>query len=224
MSKYARRPAYGFINLEGNTDTRKRFLFNYNLLLADFFKAHNKDYHIAEGGVRYRFSNKFSLELSHRHEGETDYIVNAGTETNGEPVIAFVDFRDVTSVLSGIYSFTPRINLTVRARHYWSQVLYRRYANVDAKGNPIGRPFIPGRDDNFNVFNMDAFFTWDFRLGSRLILGYKNALGEDEYVDGIRNVNYLHNFSETFGLRHSNELTLRFIYFLDYSQLKLRRR
>ncbi|MBL7741966.1 MAG: carbohydrate binding family 9 domain-containing protein [Chitinophagaceae bacterium] len=221
---YARRPAYGYAGLEGNTDSRKRFLFSYELLLADFFKTPGKKYHIAEGGLRYRFSNKFSLELSHRHEAETNYIVYAGKETvSGDPIIAFVDFKDVTSILSGIYNFTPRINLTLRARHYWSQVLYDRFANVDTKGNPVDRPFIPNMDQNFNVFNLDAFFTWDFRLGSRLILGYKNALGEDEVADGTKNRDYIRNLGETFSLRHGHELTLRFIYFLDYSQLKRRR-
>ncbi|MBC7947618.1 MAG: carbohydrate binding family 9 domain-containing protein [Chitinophagaceae bacterium] len=219
---YARRPSYGFLNLSGNTDSRKKFLFNYNLLLAEFFNVSEKKYHIAEGGLRYRFSNKFSLEFTHRHEGETDYIVYAGEEMSGEPIIGFVDFKDVTSVFSGIYNFTPRINLTLRARHYWSQVLYNRFANVDSKGNPVPRPFIGGRDENFNVFNLDAFFTWDFRLGSRLILGYKNSLGEDELVNGSTKTRYFNNLTETFSLRHGNEVTLRFIYFLDYNQLKKR--
>jgi hypothetical protein len=120
FSNYARRPAYGFLNVSGNTDDRKPFLFNYNFLLSTFFKTPGKEYHVAEAGMRYRFSNKFSLELSHRHEGETNYIVYAGQETNGDPIIGFVNFKDVTSILSGIYNFTPRINLTLRARHYWS--------------------------------------------------------------------------------------------------------
>ncbi len=222
-SKYARRPGYGLVNLLGNTDGRKKLLFNYNLLLSNFFNVPGKKYHIAEGGVRYRFSNKFSLELSHRHEGETDYIVYAGKETNGDPIIAFVDFKDVTSILSGIYNFTPRINLTLRARHYWSNVIYKSFANVDQRGNAVPRSFINDRDENFNIFNLDAFFTWDFRLGSRLILGYKNALGDDEYVNGIVKTNYVENLGETFTLRHANELTLRFIYFLDYEQLKRKR-
>ena len=223
-SKYARRPGYGFINITGNTDGRKKFLFNYNLLVSDFFNAPGKEYHIAEGGVRYRFSNKFTLELSHRHEGETNYIVYAGQEAvTGEPIIGFVNFKDVTSILSGIYNFTPRINLTIRARHYWSNVIYKSFANADARGNPVPRPFIPGRDENINIFNIDAFFTWDFRLGSRLILGYKNALGDDELVSGLLKTNYTENLAETFSLRHANEITLRFIYFLDYDQLRRKR-
>lgn len=223
INKYARRPAYGYLSAEGNTDSRKKFLFNYFLLLADFFNAPEKDYHIAEAGMRYRFNNKFTVDISHRHEGETDYIVSAGREVNNEPIIAFVDFKDVTSVLSGVYSFTPRINLTLRGRHYWSQVLYRRFANVDNKGNPVDRAFMAGRDQNINIFNVDAFFTWDFRLGSRIILGYKHALGDYEVVDGTRYRKYVNNFLQTFTMRHGNELTLRFIYFLDYHQLKKRR-
>jgi hypothetical protein len=219
-SKYARRPAYGFTEISGNTDDRKKLLFSYDLLLADFFNTPGKNYHVALGDIRYRFNNKFTLELSHRHEAETNYIVYAGKETTGDPIIGFVNFKDVTSILSGIYNFTPRINLTLRARHYWSNVLYNSFANVDSRGNAVARPFINGRDENFNVFNADAFFTWDFRLGSRLIVGYKNWLGADENVEGGPDRNYIHNLTGSFPLRHGNELTLRFIYFLDYDQLR----
>jgi hypothetical protein len=219
--KYARRPAYVYLNLSGNTDSRKKLLAKYNLFFSDFFGAANKNYHIVELGLRYRFGNKFSMELSHRHEGETDYIISADTATaGGDPIIGFGDFKDVTTILSGIYNFTPRINLTLRARHYWSQVLYNRFATVDGKGNPVIHPFVNGRDDNINIYNVDAFLTWDFRLGSRLILGYKNSLGEEEAVNGLQNKNYIDNLGKTFSLRHGNELTLRFIYFLDYNQLR----
>ncbi len=223
-SKYARRPEYGFVNIIGNTDVRKQLLFNYNLLLSHFFNEPGKQYHVIEAGMRYRFSNKLSMELSHRHEGETNYIVFAGKEpVTNDPIIAFVDFKDVTSILSGIYNFTPRINLTLRTRHYWSSVIYNRFANVDQRGNPVPRAFIPNRDVNINIFNIDAFLTWDFRLGSRLIFGYKNALGDDERVNGILKTNYVENLTGTFSLRHANEVTFRFIYFLNYDQLRKKR-
>ncbi len=80
-----------------------------------------------------------------------------------------------------------------------------------------------GQDENFNVFNLDAFLTWDFRLGSSLVVGYKNWLGDDEQVLVVGKNNYLHNLGEVFDLRHGNELTVRFIYFLDYNQLRKHR-
>lgn len=218
--RYVKRPSYGYIESSGSSDSRKKLYARYDVLLADFFgSAPNKAYHALEGGLRYRFNNRFSLDFSHRHEGETDYIIFAGREINNEPIIAFVDFTDITSILSGIYNFTPRINLTLRGRHYLSRVVFNRFANIDQKGNPFTRAGTTSYD-NVNVFNLDAFLTWDFRLGSRLVVGYKNWLGDDEIVSPTGKNNYMNNFRGTFGQRHGNELTVRFIYFLDYNQLR----
>ncbi|HKZ67995.1 MAG TPA: DUF5916 domain-containing protein [Chitinophagaceae bacterium] len=220
--QYARRPQYGFLSLSGSTDSRKKLFFNYNFLLSEFFKNPEKEYYILEGGVRYRFSNQFTLELSHKYETETDYIISAGRDNLDRPRIAFVDFKEVTTVLSGIYNFTSRINLTLRLRHYWSNVPIKRIAYLDDKGYPVSVSNVTA-EDNVNFFNADAFLTWDFRYGSRLILGYKNWLGEDQYVDGTRYKRYVPNLGKTFGLKHGNEATLRFIYFLDYNQLRKKR-
>jgi hypothetical protein len=91
------------------------------------------------------------------------------------------------------------------------------------KGHLAARPFINGKNQNVNIFNLDAFLTWDFRLGSRIIVGYKNWLGNDEMVAVSGRNTYLHNLSKVFDLRHGNELTMRFIYFLDYNQFRKKR-
>lgn len=218
VEKYARRPQFGYLELEGSSDSRKRLFFNYNILFSEFFKNPEKEYFILGAGVRYRFSNRLTLELSHRHESETDYIVYAGRTASNEPRISFVDFKDVTSIFSGIYNFTPRINLTLRLRHYWSNVKYKRTALLDDKGYPLS-PVAISTTDNINFLNTDAFFTWDFRYGSRLILGYKTWVGDNQVIDPFRYKNYTGNLGRSFGLRQGNELTLRFIYFLDYNQL-----
>lgn len=218
--RFVKRPSYGYLESNGSSDSRKKLYVRYSFLFANFFNsAPNKDYHAVEGGLRYRFNNRFTIDFSHRHEGETDYIINAGREVSGEPIVAFVDFTDVTSVLSGIYNFTPRINLTLRTRHYLSRVKFNRFANVNLNGNTVDRTGST-QYDNVNVFNLDAFLTWDFRLGSRLILGYKNWLGDEEVVIPNGKNNYLRNLGGTFDLRHGNELTIRFVYFLDYNQLR----
>jgi hypothetical protein len=192
--------------------------------LQGVFHVHEKhDYHIIDLGLRYRFSNKITMSISNRNERETDYIVYAGRETNGEPIISFVDFTDITSVYSGVYNFTPRMNLTMRIRHNWSKVVYKRFANVATDGKDVPRSFIPNQHQNVNFFNLDAFFTWDFRLGSRVVFGWKNFLGNEEFVDGTIHRKYLNNLGETIDLRHGNELTLRFIYFIDYNTLKKKR-
>lgn len=224
FTRFARRPKYGYLNLVGSTDSRRRLFVSLDLLGSNFFDNPEKDYFIITAGVRYRFSNKLTVELSHRYEAETDYITNYGRTPGGEPVIAFVDFKDVTSIVSGIYNFTPRINLTLRVRHYWSHVPVKRTAQLDENGLPISVTPLSGVTDNINFFNADAFLTWDFRYGSRLIFGYKNWLGDNQMLNGNANNAYLRNLGKTFSLRHGNEVTARFIYFLDYNQLRKKKR
>ena len=77
-----------------------------------------------------------------------------------------------------------------------------------------------GYDENFNLFNLDMFFTWDFRLGSRLVVAWKNALGPDAAIDGEAYKNYPKNFAQSFKVPHSNEFSIKFIYYIDYLQLK----
>ncbi len=221
--RYAKRPAYSFAQVEGSTDSRKKLFFSYEVLGSVFHIPEKHNYYKYELGLRYRFSNKVTMEVTNASEKETDYIVFAGRELSSEPIISFVDFTDITSIYQGVYNFTPRMNLTMRVRHNWSKVLYKRFANVDADGKDIPRAFIPNQDENVNFFNLDAFFTWDFRLGSRVVLGWKNFLGREENVDGSIHRKYFNNLGQTLDLRHGNELTLRFIYFIDYNTLRKKR-
>lgn len=219
--KYLSYPSNYIFQAEGSTDSRKRLFVNFGAVYAIAPKYDNV-YTAFNLGARFRFSNKFSLDLqtSSGYEGnQLGYAFQR--EMNGDPIVGFRDNRSFESILSGIYNFTSRLNLTLRARHYWNEVNYLSFHNVDADGKLLDRSFIPDQDDNFNVFNLDAFVTWDFRLGSRLVLGYKNWLGDEEMASvGPGRNTYLKNLGKIFDLRHGNEFTVRFIYFLDYNQFK----
>lgn len=219
---FVNRPAYGYAELVGSTDSRKKLFFSYDWLQAVFFNASvDKNYYRGQFSLRYRFSNKVSMEVSHLNEAETNYIVNSyETETNGEPIVGFVDFKDITTTLSGIYNLTSRLNLNFRLRHNWSYVPYNSFANVDSKGNTIPRRFISGIDENVNFFNVDAFLRWDFKLGSNLTIGYKNWIGNNYAIDGIKYQRYLSNFIKSFDASHGNEFTVKAIYFIDYNRLR----
>jgi len=123
-------------------------------------------------------------------------------------------------VATGIYNFNARMNISMRARHYWSQVRYSNFFYTDADGNYIPRTFVDGMDQNFNAFNLDMFYTWDFKYGSKLILGWKNALSSDFPIDGMRYDRYTQNLSQVFQQPHGNEFNIRLIYYLDYLTLQ----
>ncbi|MBC7872691.1 MAG: carbohydrate binding family 9 domain-containing protein [Ferruginibacter sp.] len=222
--RYLNLPLNYYFDIGGSTDSRKKLYVRFSGIFARA-PEFNNSYYSGGLGFRYRFSNKFSLDLQLDSHKETNNLGYAFLrEANGEPIVGFRDVKEQVTVLSGIYNFTPRLNLTLRIRHYWNEVKYLGFYNVDYKGDLLSRPFINNWDDNVNIFNTDAFLTWDFRLGSRLIVGYKNWLGDEEVIPFMMNKNnYLRNLGDIFDLRHGNELTVRFIYFLDYNELRKKR-
>jgi len=220
-NRYVKKQPFHYISVDGSTDSRKKLYVSYSVGYART-EIENGNYNAISGGLRYRFNDKFTLSLNVNRQDDQAQVGYAFLrESNGEPIIGYRRNTDVTSVLSGIYNFTSRLNLTLRTRHYWNQVNYYDFFNVASDGSHVRRPFINGQDENYNLFNADAFLTWDFRLGSRFIVGYKNWVGNPYAV--MSQSNYFQNLKGIFSADHGNELTVKVIYFLDYNQLRKKR-
>jgi hypothetical protein len=219
--KLLRKTPYWYTGASGSSDSRKRFYIRFNAGYAEAPKPYKADsYNIFEIAPRYRFSEHFTLDLDlirENDKGQYGYVL---TEASGEPVAGRRHVVNFTSVLNGVYNFTPRMNLSFRARHYWSQVRYTNFYYTDAEGNWLPHSFINNQDRNFNAFNMDMFYTWDFKYGSKLIIGYKNWLGNDFPISGTNYKNYTTNFAQVFQQPHGNEVTVRLIYYIDYLTLQ----
>lgn len=214
------RVPYSYININGSSDSRKKIFFNYGLGYANFSPQKDDPYYNIDLGLRYRFSPKLSVEI----EGSEEYDKgNIGWAFNdpvtNEPIIGLRSVTQLTTSLIANYYFQARMNLSFRARHYWSKVIYLEFYDVLPDGNYLPRPFTDGMDDNFNAFNIDMFFTWDFRLGSRLIVAWKNALGPDAYIPGYPYEKYAQNFQQIFKVPHSNEISVKFVYYIDAQNL-----
>jgi hypothetical protein len=224
--KLKRSPYYSiFVN--GSSDSRKKLYVFWEFGFAEG-PLRNDPYNKISLGARYRFSDRLTMDLSfeRQHDHGQWGLANNGSRfifDNGEPVLMRRQFTDVTSILSGTYSFTSRMNLTFRARHYWNRLLNTNAYFANSDGYWTERFDINPSDynANYNIFNIDVFYTWDFKPGSRIVLGYKNWLGNDflNAVSGTKNTHYTRNLGNLFAQPHGNEVTLRFIYFLNYSDL-----
>lgn len=223
--KGLKRSPYYFAGLSGSSDSRKRLFMRWNFGFAQGPLPADPYYIIGLGG-RYRFSDRLTLDLFVERQydnGQFGYSFERDMLT-GEPILARRKYTDLSSLLTGSYSFTPRMNMRIRARHYWNKLANTNMYDVKSDGywteRYDRRP--SDYDVNYNTFSLDVFYTWDFRLGSRIIVGWKNWLGRDfEYrVDGKDHRMYTSNLGEVFDNPHGNEFTVRFIYYLDYLQLK----
>ena len=219
--KMVRMMPWQYFGISGSSDSRKRFFAGFDVGYANTAAFKNSDYYRGDFNIRYRFSDRLSIEWQTGgsfDRGNVGYAFQR--ESNGDPIIGWRDVKQYTNVLSGIFNFTSRMFLTMRARHYWSHVNYFHFYNVDDKGYWTERPFIAGNDDNYNAYNLDMFYTWDFMYGSRFILGWKNWLPGEANIDGTANPGYLKNMRQVLTKPQGREITARLIYFLDHRKVK----
>ncbi len=212
-----------------NTDSRKRFFFNFNTGFWQRPEWNSFDNWIGLG-PRFRFTNRFSVDYDvnlnwrRKERGFTTRLYD--TEGKLEDII--MGQRNIfttTHILNSKYSFTDRMGLSLRVRHYWTKVAYEKFFSLRTDGHMqetdyTGLDDISGEklhDANFNAFNIDMVYTWQFAPGSAMSIVWKNSIltysnnPDQQYVENLANT-----------LSHSgvNSLSIRLLYFFDYSQVR----
>lgn len=168
---------------------------------------------------RYRFSDKFSV--NHRINLQPQYN-NTGfagfDPVTNEPVMGRRDIDNVENILSLKYSFNAMMNINVRIRHYWIKVEYDKFMTLTTDKRLLdNNSFNQNVNQNYNVFNVDAVYTWQYAPGSFINLVWKNAAQD---FNRIVNNGYFKNFNQTMEADDNNNLSLKVIYFLDYLELR----
>jgi hypothetical protein len=224
------RFSYAFVAIGGSSDSRKKLFVNWFIGAAESAKVKDDPFYTMDLGARYRFSSKFQMQSSigiQNDKGQWGYSHrdNVSTLVTGynDPIIAFRKLKTNNLVLSAQYNFTSRMNWNVRLRHNWTHIENRSFHKLKTDGSWNDIAFVNGKDRNFNVFNVDMFYTWDFKWGSRLTLAWKNALGGNVALDPYLNPKFSQNISGVLNAPHSNEISLKVVYFLDYLNLKSRK-
>ncbi len=188
----------------------RKYIHFYKLVAVDLFYDQ-----------RYRFSNKFSLmhriSLQPRFNG-----VGYTTYVDPEIIFARRKVNTVENIVSAKYSFTNKMWITFRARHYNSSVDNKEFFTLQKNGRLLSNSSL--RDTlhrNVNYFNIDMVYTWQFAPGSFLNVVWKNA--GFTYHDVVEK-RYFKNFSETIDSDQNNNISLKVIYFLDYLDLKKKKK
>lgn len=179
-------------------------------------------------GPRIRFSDRFMFVYSYTRDNFNNQQGFTDIADNGEVVFGERDVIVHTNLFTINYIFTNRMGFTFRLRHYWSTVDYSRYALltkdgklgetiaswVDRSGREQG--IIDGvntRNQSYNAFNIDAWFTWVFSPGSEMRIVWKNMIEDN---DVMIPANFNENFTRTMGLAQTNSISIRLLYFIDY--------
>src|SRR5690606_32799057 len=121
------------------TDYSKKFAMEsgFDFSVMDENNRRSFGYYIAP---RYQVNNQltfnytFSRNLSFDNTGFVERI--DAVNENGSDMIIFGkrDVNTTVNTLSGAYTFNNKMSLTVRARHYWSNVEYNKHYSLNREG------------------------------------------------------------------------------------------
>jgi hypothetical protein len=205
-----------------NSNTAKKFSF--------FLAANNRsssEYH-TNGfdftvNPSFRFSDKLTVSFNTYNEfvkNSLGFATIKSDPTHVKDTSVFGLRNRVTSdnIFTVKYNFNTRMGITFRTRHYWSEVVYKRFYDLKTDGKMEDRITATG-DQNFNqnFFNIDMVYTWEFAQGSFVNLGWKNIGSRgDQIVDR----DYFHNLSSILNDPQENIFSVKVIYYLDYLSLK----
>jgi hypothetical protein len=207
-----------------NSNSTKKYYveLNYFVGLRSLFKSPNHQINFLQ---RYRFSDKFSIteQLNYNPTINDAGFYSKYLENNLVEDIIFSrrDLKTVENILSLKYNFSNKSGITFRARHYWSEVKQKQLYDLQADGTlkPTTHSTVTMNHQNFNIFNIDAVYTWQFAPGSFINVVWKN---QADHFDGIVNNSYFKNFDNTISSPQNNNLSIKIIYYLDYLNFRKR--
>lgn len=212
------------LNLWYEGNSTKKFSGTASLFGGTGGVFHRKSFETTLTG-KLRFSSKFSIDHSLYVSNADNQAGFAGRSTapDGSGTIIFSrrDVRTVENIFSVKYSFTNRMGLTLRARHYWSKVDPRQFYELDAFGD-LQRPSLPFTQNvkqNYNFMSVDMVYNWQFAQGSFLTIVWKDIA--DDFNRSFEK-NYTKNLTNTINGDQFTSLSVKVIYFLDYLTFKNR--
>ncbi len=211
--------------LETNEAKKYCFSLNYYLGIRKLFNSQAHELSIMN---RYRFNDKFSLSqntnlnlLNNDAGFARKFYEPDGINPNALKDIIFSrrNQKTIENILEAKYNFNTRSGITFRARHYWSKVQQHQLYDLNNNGtlSPTKHNLLDLQHQNFNIFNIDAVYTWQFAPGS-----FINIVWKDQGLLFNKNVDYKYfqNFKNTISEPLNNNLSLKVIYFLEYLDLK----
>ena len=183
---------------------------------------------------RFRFSDRLSADyvwswqVRHNERGWADVVDDGQLSLFGQR-----ENTSHTHVLNASYIFTPTSSLSARIRHYWSVVDYHGFFELQEDGSLgfigdqalfaslelFNQDLTSRYDVNYNAWSVDLVYRWIFSPGSELSVVWKNSLSEAGTA--LPN-SYWNNWQSMLDEGFTNSLSVRALYYLDYSMIESR--
>ncbi|MGM0567121.1 MAG: DUF5916 domain-containing protein [Bacteroidota bacterium] len=214
--RYIVRPPYFNSSVGLSTDYRKPVALNSKLYLA----FDEEEYQMASLNLspRIRFNDYFSVDYNFKLARQFNSIGYV-TSQNEDIIYGNRDLSTYENSISSKLMLNNELSVNFWMRHYWYLGEYNEYYSLTENGNLNENPVYEEPNDfNFNAFNLDLILNWQFAPGSNMSLVWKNEV-TTENSEIIRDA--VKNFENAFNAPHTNTLSLKIKYHLDYQNLNL---
>jgi hypothetical protein len=213
---------YFYNSINGSSDSRKKLFWAYNFGYG-LSNQKNADYLYLFQQLRYQFGSKLELNIKGEYTFDRSNIGYAYYDNSiNEPIVGRRNVKESNGEFSLKYNFNPTMNLTGRFRHYNSTIHYKSLHTVNINGEWKNNIVVNNANlnENYNLQNVDIFFNWMFKPGSRIVLSYKQWLNDAYLLNNQQENHYFNNVYQVVKSPHAFEIAARVIYFLDYNKIK----
>lgn len=158
------------------------------------------------------FDYTFRAAITHNYKG---YV----TTPDSTSLIIYGNrlTQSIENVMSGRFMFRNNLSLSLWMRHYWYKGTYDKYYSLGEDGYLVfNSNYNEDNDFNFNTFNLDLVFNWEFAPGSNLSVVWKNSVVQD---DAVIIDSFMDNLNHALQADQLNQISIKFLYYLDYSYI-----
>ena len=192
--------------------------FHYEVAVeAEKFNEENRNTYKLFGGVKYRFSDNFSLSYNFQY---TRKVNDRGwVDFDNDNIIFAERNREIVDhYFTGKYSITNKMTFNLIARYYWSYAENHKFFNLQSDGYLSPIPYYSeNKNRNLNSWNLDFSYSWWFAPNSQISVLYRSyALESTNLVEK----NMTTNLSNVFDTNLTNILSVSIRYYIDYNSLK----
>ncbi len=213
---YKKAPsAYGGIHM--GSDRRKKLSFNVFAMYWESSSEYNENTFRGRISPTWRVNDRlrFTLDIAPAIQNNNIGYVDEISDTI---IFGRRDRKTIENTLTTDFTFTDKMSVSLRARHYWSSAAYKQFYTLNTDGTLTeDDQYSQNQDINFNAFNVDMVYTWRFAPGSDILVIWKNAIYESG--DEVLN-DYWENLENTFNSSQTNLFSIKLLYYLDYLYLK----
>ena len=204
------------------TDYSKKFALDGRFWLKQFIGRNQSGKGIYLS-PRVRISNRMNTVLDFNVEFITnDYGYVSVLEDNGYNDQIILGVRDRMIIENSIraeFIFTKRMGIDLRLRHYWQQVEYDHFLELQDDGvmlnsayNPMDAEGGSEHSTNYNAFTVDVNYRWVFIPGSELRIVYKNNIFNSK-LD--LDPSYFRTFNTLFDQPQINSISMKLLVYID---------